>query len=231
MIKVIGIITARGGSKEVPRKKFKKLQNKPLIQYTFEAAKQSKFLSRIIISTDDHEIANIAKNQEIEVPFMRPENLATSSAKSIDVVIHALNWIKDNEGKSFDYAMILQPTSPLRTFMDIDECIIKAEQTGADSVMSMVEIVDLSLPKLKKINDGNIYPLFMEEGNISQPRNSDTPIYKRNAAIYLTKTSLLSEGNLFGTNSKAYIMPFDRSIDINSTHDFEIAEYFMGKNG
>ena len=70
----------------------------------------------------------------------------------------------------------------------------------------------------------------MEEGNISQPRNSDTPIYKRNAAIYLTKTSLLSEGNLFGTNSKAYIMPFDRSIDINSTHDFEIAEYFMGKN-
>ena len=202
-----------------------------MIQYTFEAAKQSKFLSRIIISTDDHEIANIAKNQEIEVPFMRPENLATSSAKSIDVVIHALNWIKDNEGKSFDYAMILQPTSPLRTFMDIDECIIKADQTGADSVMSMVEIVDLSLPKLKKINDGNIYPLFMEEGNISQPRNSDTPIYKRNAAIYLTKTSLLSEGNLFGTNSKAYIMPFDRSIDINSTHDFEIAEYFMGKNG
>lgn len=226
---ILGVITARGGSKGIEKKNIKELCGLPLITYTIAAAKSSKHLTDCIVSTEDDEIASIAKEHGSRVPFMRPEDLARDESTSLDVLQHALEWLKENEDKTYDYVMILQPTSPLRTADDIDACIEKIVDTDADSVMSMVQLHDMSLPKLKKIEDDQIVPLIEEEKEAPAPRHATEPIYKRNTAIYLTKTELIAQGDMFGAVSRPYIMPAERSIDINEPIDFEIAEFFMSK--
>ncbi|MFH1662278.1 MAG: NAD(P)-dependent oxidoreductase [Candidatus Falkowbacteria bacterium] len=226
--KILGIITARGGSKGIPKKNIKNLAGKPLIAYTIEAAKKSALLTRCIVSTDSEEIADIAREYGADIPFIRPDDLAQDNSTSIDVVKHALNFLKNYKGEEYDYLMILQPTSPLRSAKDIDECVKKIVDTNADSVMSMFELVDFSLKKLKKIENDIIMPIE-EEGKESSQRQDLTKLYKRNCAIYLTKTDLIMQGDLFGKDSRAYVMPEKRSIDINKPIDFEIAEFFINK--
>lgn len=228
-LSVLGVITARGGSKGIPRKNIRELFGKPLIAYTIEAAKKSKLLSHVIVSTDDQEIADIAKSLGADVPFLRPKELAQDKSTSLDVMAHAINWMKDEKGQTFEYAMILQPTSPLRTAEDIDACIRLAGEKDADSVMSMVEVPDSAPEKLKRIEDGTILPLIKDEGTSSRQRTAGEPVYKRNTAIYLTKTELLLQKDLFGKNSVAYIMPRERSVDINDEADFGLAEFYLSK--
>ena len=225
--KFLGVITARGKSKSIPKKNIKKLAGEPLIAYTIKAAKGSKYLDYFLVSTDDREIAEISKRYGTSIPFMRPKKLATSKAKSVPVVIHALDWLKANKKKEYDYAMILQPTSPFRTAKDIDECIKKIVDTKADSVMSMVKLSDFSLPKLKKIKDDKILPWVKEEGKRSAMKHEIPEVYKRNTAIYLTKTSVIRKEDLFGRISRPYIMPPERSIDINTPFDFTVADLLM----
>lgn len=225
---VLGIITARGGSKGIPRKNIKNLHNKPLICYTIEAVNKSKLLTRCIVSTDDKEIAEISKNCGGDVPFMRPDKLAQDESTSIEVVQHVVSELK-KQNEEYDYIMILQPTSPLRSSGDIDNCIKLVKESGADSVMSMVEITDFSLKKIKKIVNNKIEPFFEEEGATSARRQDQIPAYKRNASIYLTKTNLIMHGDLFGENSISYVMPEERSVDINKITDFALAEFWLKK--
>ncbi len=221
----LAVITARGGSKGIPKKNIKELGGTPLIAWTIEAVKGAHYLTECIVSTDDTAIADVCRHFGARVPFMRPPALATDSATSISVVQHALTWMKENEGKEFDYLMILQPTSPFRTTDDIDASIKMIVDTGADSVMGMKKLVDFSAAKLKRIDeDGHILPWLEEEGSISKSRNELPPVYKRNCAIYLTKTSLIMTGDMFGGDSRAYVMPEERSIDINTPCDFALAE-------
>ena len=226
--RTLAIITARGGSKGIPRKNIKDLCGKPLIAYTVFAAKASKYLTRTILSTDDQEITNVAKNFGVDVPFMRPVELATDEAKSMDVVQHALRELAKS-GETYNYLMILQPTSPMRTSDDIDACIEKIVDTDADSVMSMFELIDFSAKKMKKIENDLILPYFEEEGVQSARRQDIAKMYKRNCAIYLTKVSCIEAGDLFGKISRPYVMPEDRSVDINKSVDFELAEFWMQK--
>ncbi len=225
--KILGIITARGGSKGIPRKNIKELCGKPLIAYTIEAACGSRYLTRYIVSTDDAEIAEISKKYGADIPFMRPEELAQDKSTSMEVVQHAIQKLKDDFGEEYDYIMILQPTSPLRTSEDIDESIKIAVDTDADSVMSMKELEDFSPQKMKKIESGIIVHYFEEEGATSARRQDLTKMYKRNCAIYLTKTEYIQQGDLFGKISRAYVMPEERSVDINKPIDFDLAEFFM----
>lgn len=225
----MGVITARGGSKSVPRKNIKLLGGKPLIAYTIEAANKSRLLTRCIVSTEDQEIAELAKKYKADVPFLRPVELAQDNSKSIEVVKDALNKLKKDYGESYDYVMILQPTSPLRTGIDIDECIKKIVDTGADSVMSLVELTDFSLKKLKKIENDLILPWAEEEGKSSSRRQDLAKIYKRNCAIYLTKTDFIMDDDLFGNISRPYLMSYERSIDINDAASFELAEFWLNK--
>jgi len=227
MISVLGLIPARGGSRSIPGKNIKALHGRPLIAYTIAEALHSK-LTRTILSTEDEQIAAIGKSLGVEVPFLRPADLARDDAGSIDVALHALDRLKENEGVEYDYLMILQPTSPFRRAADIDACIELAAEKNADSVMSMVEVEDFSPLKLKTIDaEGLIRPLFEEEGPISRRRQDAPTVYKRNAAIYLTRTRLIKNRDLFGERSYAYIMPRERSLDINSPFDFRLAEYLM----
>lgn len=225
--KILGLITARGGSVSIPKKNIFPLAGKPLIWHTIEASKNSVLLTRTIVSTDDPEITAIAKEYGADVPFMRPSELAQHNTPHLPVVQHALDWLKENAGEEYDYVMILQPTSPLRTDKDIDAAIAKAVDTDADSVMSMAELVDFDSRKIKKIEDDIILPMFEDEGRISALRQLGQRAYKRNCAIYLTKTDLIMQGDLFGQVSRPYIMPLERSVDINEPFDLELAEFLL----
>lgn len=227
--KILAVVVARGGSKGIPRKNIKDLCGKPLLAYTLGAAQKSRLLTRTLVSTDDQEIADVSKQYGCEVPFLRPSELAQDKSTAIPVIQHALQWVKEASGEVYDYVMILQPTSPFRTAQDIDECIEKIVDTGADSVMSMVELTDFSTKKLKKIEDDVIVPLVEDEGKVSAFRDADVKVYKRNCAIYLTKVECILQNDLFGKISRPYIMPADRSLDINVPLDFELAEFFMKK--
>ena len=227
--KILGVITARGGSKGIPRKNIKELVGKPLIVYTIEATRGSKYLTRCLVSTDDKEIADVSRKHGAGVPFMRPAELAQDSSTSMEVVQHVIKKLKDDFGEEYDYVMILQPTSPLRTSKDIDESIKLAIDTNADSVMSMKELDDFSPKKVKKIEEGIALPYFEDEGATSSRRQDLVKMYKRNCAIYLTKTESIKNGDLFGRVSRAYIMPEERSVDINKPTDFEMAEFWIRK--
>jgi len=227
--KILGVITARAGSKGIPGKNIKDVAGKPLIAYTVEAAKASKYLTRTVVSTDGEEIAAVAKEYGADVPFMRPTEHATDTATSMQVVQHVLEELQKS-GETYDYLMILQPTSPLRTSEDIDACIKLAVDRDADSVMSMVELEDFALKKLKTIDEQDvIYPMLDDEGKESSRRQDAQKVYKRNCAIYLTKTSLIAEGDLFGQTPLAYVMPEERSVDINAPVDLELAEFWLSR--
>ncbi len=191
---------------------------------------ESKFLTNFIVSTEDLEISRISKCYGASVPFIRPMNLAKDDSKSIDVLIHALKWFKDNQNDEFDYVMVLQPTSPLRSSKDIDECIKKIINSNADSVISVYELTDFSLEKLKKIEEDMILPLIKDEGPLSKPRQNLNKVYKRNGAIYLTKTNIIMKEDLFGEISRPYIMPPELSIDINTPIDFKFTEFILKNN-
>ncbi len=227
--RTIGIITARGGSKGVPRKNIKMLGGKPLIAYMIEAALGSKLLTRCIVSTDDKEIAEIARKAGADVPFLRPAELAQDDTRDLPVLQHAVRWLKENGNEDYDAVMMLHPTSPFCRGEDLDACIELMTKTGADSVMSMVEVADFAPQKLKVITDGRILPLLDDEGKETLPRAAGPAVYKRNAAIYLTKTPLILSGDLFGETSMAYVMPKERSLDINSLSDFSYAEFLLSQ--
>lgn len=227
--KFLGIITARGGSKGIPRKNIAPLCGKPLIAYTIEAAKGSKLLDRCIVSTDDTEIADIAKKLGADVPFLRPENLATDKSLALDVLAHAIKTLAE-QGERYDYVLMLQPTSPLRTPEDIDACIRLATEKNADSVFSLKFLPDFAVQKIKTLKDGKIVSLFEEEKGQSAPRQKGPDAYKRNCAVYLTKTDLILKGDQFGTASYGYVMPEERSLDINHPVDMDLAEFWMKRN-
>ena len=227
--KVLGVITARGGSKGIPKKNIKELGGKPLIVWTIAAAQQSQFLTDFLVSTDDQEIADVCVSVGASVPFLRPPELSTDAAKSIPVIQHAIQFQKDL-GKEYDYVMILQPTSPFRTAADIDACITKIVDTGADSVMSMVKLVDFSVAKLKQLDvEDRILPLAESEGTESKSRHDLEGVYKRNCAIYLSRVSCLMNNDLFGADSRAYVMPDSRSVDINVPLDLVVAQALVSE--
>lgn len=227
--KILAVIPARGGSKSIPRKNIKLLAGKPLIAYTIEAANQSKYLTRCIVSTEDKEIAEIARQYGADVPFMRPKKLAQDDSTSEEVDQHALNWLKKHDNEEYDYLMRLLPTTPLRLSQDIDECIKKIIKTNSDSVMSMFKLTDFSAKKLKRIENDLILPWLEEEDRPPSRRQNLENVYKRNCAVYLTKIKFVMKGDIFGKISRPYIMPPERSIDINEPVDFELAEFWLNK--
>ena len=139
MPQVIGLITARGGSKGIPRKNVVNVAGKPLIAWTITAALGANVLDRVIVSTDDEEIADIAQKWGAEVPFMRPSGLSNDNSPHVDVLIHAINWLQENEDYFPEYLMLLQPTSPLRTIVDIQKSFALAIDRKADCVISVQE--------------------------------------------------------------------------------------------
>jgi N-acetylneuraminate synthase len=222
--RVLALIVARGGSKTLPRKNLQPVAGHPLIAHTFLAAKQSRKLDRIIISTNDTEIAAVAQEYGIEVPFKRPDELAGDSSHVIDASLHAVQWLETHDNYRPDFVLLLQPTSPLRTAMDIDAAIELAEKEHTDAVVSVTP-ADQHPYLMKKIDSAGHLSTFFDT-NLSRSRRQDLPsVYSLNGAIYLVRRTLLLEAKSWcPDNALGYVMPPDRSIDINDAGDLQIAD-------
>ena len=215
----LGIVPARGGSKGIPGKNLRTVGPRTLIEWTARSALPSR-LDRVIVSTDSKEIANEAERAGLEVPFLRPGELATDASLTIDVVQHALSEL----GTSWDTVMILQPTSPFRNVEDIDRCLELFAHTKPDSVVSVTEVGDHHPARMKSIEDGFLIdPPFAEDVE-GQPRQTLPKLYLRNGAIYLTATHVLLNGSIKGLRSLAYVMPEERSLNIDNEFDLRIAD-------
>lgn len=235
-MKVLGIITARGGSKGIPGKNIKKLSGKPLIAYTIEAAKKSGIFDRIILSTDDKKIAEVGKKYGVEVPFLRPTELAQDKTSTLPVLQHAVKWLKDNEGYWPDYVMILQPIAPLRQPWHLKESLELLIKTKADSVVSVVEIPGHFSPYWAVIRDQNgLGKLFTGQPLRARiPRRQDFPqkTYANSGAIYIFKTELLfdsKESNFYGDKVAIYVMDEKYNVNIDEPEDWSLAEQAMKK--
>ena len=227
--KILGVITARGGSKGIPGKNIKLLGGKPLIAYTVEAAKQSQLLTQTILSTDDEEIAAVAKKYGAATPFMRPKELAQDQIPHLPVMRHAIEFMEQKLGYRFDYVVILQPTSPFRTVADLDGTINLLITTGADSAVSVVEMKDNHPIKAKKLEGNKVLPYCLPEPE--GIRRQDLPkAYKRSGAVYAMRRDLVMNDNrLYGDNIVGYEVPWERSIDIDVPLDWIQAEYMLQK--
>lgn len=224
---VLAIIPARGGSKGLPGKNIKELCGKPLIAWTIEQAKSCGNIDRVVVSTDDESIAEVAKKYGAEVPFMRPEELASDTASTIDVIFHAINWLKEHEDYRPEYILLLQPTSPLRSGEDINGAIQILKDKDARAVVSVCETDHHPWWSNILSEDGNMKDFLRPE--ILNKRRQDLPVfYRLNGAIYLSDTDYLYEYNGFlGPDTFAYKMPKERSIDIDSAMDFKLAEFLL----
>lgn len=227
-MKVIGIIPARGGSKSVPHKNIRPLGGVPLIAHTIRAAQASRGLARTIVSTDSAEIARVCREHGAEVPFIRPASLAQDDTATLPVLLHALEQLAE----SYDAVMVLQPTSPLRTPEDIDRSIeLLAATPEADAVISVVKVGDHHPARMKTIENGWLAnPPFAELAE-GMPRQALPAFYLRNGAIYLTRVSILrGRQSLQGRHCLPYIMPEERSVNIDAETDFLLAEVLLARN-
>jgi len=215
--KILAIITARSESKRLPGKNLKRFMRRPLIAWTIDAAKESRYIDRIIVSSDSDKIAGIAREYGGEAPFLRPASLARDKSKSIDAVLHALTQVKRREKKEYDLIILLQPTSPLRRAGDIDKAVKLLLLKNADSVVSVCN--SRGSRDRRWVLDRNGYMRKQKK------KNSNHACYKVNGAIYAAHGECIKkQKSFFGRKTFAYIMPEKRSVDIDNAADFKLAE-------
>ncbi|MFC2035013.1 cytidylyltransferase domain-containing protein [Chloroflexota bacterium] len=222
---IIAIIPARGGSKGIPHKNIKLLNGKPLIYYTINEAKKSKYLCRLIVSTEESEIAEIAKGFKAEV-IERPIELAQDDTPSLPVFQQVVKYLEEVGNFHPDIIVVLQPTTPLRTIEDIDGAIELFLNTDCNSVVSVC-CVEHPPHWMYTLEEGRLKPLIKDEREIT--RRQDASItYRLNGAVYVIHRNILMEQNrVMDNNTRPFIMPLERSIDIDTDLDFKLAGLLM----
>jgi CMP-N-acetylneuraminic acid synthetase len=226
-VSILGVIPARGGSKSVPRKNIRTLAGKPLLVYTIEAALASLLLTDLVVSTDDPEIREVALNCGAQAPFLRPAKLATDTALAIPTIQHAVGEMEIRRGSPYDYVVMLQPTTPLRTSSDIDEALTHLIESDADGIISVVHVDNWHPMKMKKFI-GDLLVDYERPPVENPPRQSLSPVYMVNGAIYATKRDVfMNDASFQGKRCLGYIMPVERSVNIDSDVDFIVAEYML----
>lgn len=225
---MLAVIPARGGSKGVPGKNIRELAGEPLIAYTIMAARESGIFSKIVVSTDSGEIADIAVRYGAEVPFLRPASISGDMTSSDDVLLHALDFY-EKQGRRFDMVCKLQPTSPLRSSVHLKAAWELFNERQPDFLVSVCECEHSPLWTGVVGEDLSMDEFISEE--VKRSCRQILPVYYRlNGAIYMARTERFKQNkSFFGTNGIAYIMGQEDSIDIDSELDFKIAEIIMGK--
>ena len=223
--KFLAIIPARGGSKGIPNKNIMDICGKPLIAYTIEAGKKSKYIDEIVVSTDSHIIKEVAVQYGAKVPFLRPELLSDDSAKSIDLVLHAIDFYM-SYNTYFDYVILLQPTSPLRTYAQIDEAIEKLMQSNGNSLVSVRE-ADENPVLMRSIADGKLKEVISFQG--PNLRRQDLPtFYIFNGALYINSIDMLVHKKSFiDEDTIPYVMSKESSVDIDTKLDAKLVEFII----
>jgi CMP-N,N'-diacetyllegionaminic acid synthase len=233
MQNVLGLIPARGGSKGIPRKNIVALAGRPLLAYTCEAALASQVLDRVVLSTDDEEIAEVGRQCHIEVPFIRPASLAQDETPSIDVARHAVEYLRDIQHWMPDLVVLLQPTSPLRQARHIDEAVGRMKETTADTVVSVVEVPHRFNPhNVTELKDGELINVAPAPRDFDRFRRQALPVfYARNGpAVLVTQVDvILNSGSFYGAHVVPYFMIEEESLDIDSKFDLWLAEQLIAR--
>jgi len=221
-VKVLAIIPARGGSKGIPRKNIKLLAGKPLIAWTIEAALQAQGIDRVIVSTEDKEIASVAKQYGAEVPFMRPLALAQDDAPGIAPVLHAIGHLPN-----YNWVLLLQPTSPLRSTEDIEGIIQFCRDEGAPSTVSVTEVSKHPFWMYQRDDRKRLQPLIPNRPEIAR-RQDLSSTYALNGALYLARRDWLIDNQGFiGSETLGYVMPEERSVDLDTPQDWRWVEFLI----
>jgi N-acylneuraminate cytidylyltransferase len=218
---VLAIVPARGGSKGVSRKNIRDLCGKPLIAWTIEEAKKSRYIDRLVLSSEDAEIISVAQKYGLEVPFIRPKELAQDDTPGIEPVLHMINTLSDK----YDYIVLLQATSPLRRVEDIDGCIDLCIQQQAKSCIAVSEVIENPYWMFTRTPNGVLTPLIPQEKEYT--RRQDLPkVYITNGAVYVAKSEwLLQHKGFESLQTVGYVMPQERSVDIDCELDFRVCEF------
>ncbi|MBW2411190.1 MAG: acylneuraminate cytidylyltransferase family protein [Deltaproteobacteria bacterium] len=228
-MKVLAVIPARGGSKGVPRKNIRPICGKPLIAFTIETVLQVRhLLHRVIVSTEDEEIAAISRQLGAEVPFLRPVELSGDDVPTVPVLQHAVHYIEKQDEITLDWILVLQPTGPLRQAVDIEAALTLAQQGGCDSVISVVQVFATHPILMKRIENDQLLPYCIEEKEGTRRQDYQPAAYMRNGAIYLTRRNVLIEQNsIWGNLIRPYIMPEERSVGVDSELDLKVVEMMV----
>ena len=226
-IRTVGLITARGGSKGIPRKNVLPLDGKPLIAWTIQTALESRLLEDVIVSTEDSEIASVAQKFGAQVPFLRPAHLAQDDSPHIDVVLHALDWLVKNRDQRPKWVVLLQPTSPFRAAQDIDNAVQLALSQDANAVVSVTETS--AHPYLTRTMDRKGRLKHFMKHCLAYPRRQDLPpAYAINGAVYVNKyRSLAASRSFYPKNTYGYVMPPERSLQIDTPWDLFLARLIV----
>jgi CMP-N,N'-diacetyllegionaminic acid synthase len=229
--RVLGLITARGGSKGLPGKNIRLLCGKPLIEWSISAAKAASCVDRIVVSTDDAAIADVARRAGAEVPFERPSELATDSASSVDVVIHAIDTLAKTD-LAFDIVVLLEPTSPLRDSFDIDEAVQRLIQTGAGAVVSVCRAVSTHPAFMFSLDEkGRLRP-YLERNPTGLRRQDIDPIFFLDGTLYASRIDVLkTKRSFYHEDTVAFEVPKWKSLEIDDSDDFIMVEALMAKRG
>lgn len=223
MPKILGIIPARGGSKGIPGKNIRLLGGKPLLQYALEAARSSRQVDRLILTTDSLDIASVARNLGVEVPFIRPAELARDDTPMLPVLEHALQFV-EAEGWQPDIILLLQPTAPLRRAEHIRQAVKLLVESQCDSVVSVVEVPRHYVPDfVLRLEDGRLKP-FLDAPLVAR-RQDARPAYSRDGTIYAFWREVLAEKHgIYGDDCRPLIIPGDQSCNLDTMDDWLEAE-------
>jgi CMP-N-acetylneuraminic acid synthetase len=230
-MRVLGIVTARGGSKGIPRKNRRHLAGKPLLQYTAEAALAAARLARVVLSTEDAEIAELGRRCGLDVPFLRPEELARDETPTLPVVQHAVRELEE-VGEFYDAVCLLQPTTPFRRPEHIDGCIDLLEQHDADTVITVLLVPPKYNPHWVYFQD-DTGALRLSTGEaVPIPRRQDLPrAYHREGSVYVTRRDVvIAQNSLYGNRVLGYVLEGEESVNIDSMADWERAEQILQPN-
>lgn len=226
-VEILAVIPARGGSKGIPRKNTYPLAGKPLLAYSIEVALGARLVTDVVVSTDDAEIREVALRYGAQAPFLRPAELATDTALAIPTVQHAVSEMERRRGIAYNYVAMLQPTAPLRTVDDLERCLTQLFESAADGIISVVHVDNWHPMKMKRFVDGWLVN-YQEPPVENPPRQILPPVYMVNGAIYASRRNVLMNRSTFsGDRCLGYIMPAERSVNIDAEVDFIVAEYFL----
>lgn len=222
-MKILGIVPARGGSKGIPGKNIRSLDGKPLIQYSVEAARSSNLVDRLILSTDSAEIAEVGKALGVEVPFLRPRDLAQDDTPMLPVLEHALQFV-EMEGWQPDIILLLQPTAPLRRAEHIQQAVKLLVDSNCDSVVSVVEVPRHYVPDfVLRLEEGKLKPFL--DTPLATRRQDARPAYSRDGTIYaFWRDVLFNKHSIYGDDCRPILIPHDQSCNLDTMSDWQEAE-------
>lgn len=228
-LNTLGIIPARGGSKRLPRKNVSLLGGKPLVAWSIEAARAATRLDHLIVSSDDEDVLKIARAYDPALALARPAELARDDSPAIDYVRHALQWLEAGGAGPFSSVAIIQPSSPFTLASDIDATIELLERSGADTAVSVM-LVDHAIHPVKlKTMQGDQLHAYLEAERGRMAAAELPQVFVRNCSVYATRRHVVDSGQIIGDDCRGYVMPRERSLDINEELDLAFAEFMLDR--